>query len=81
MTVPMFLDFITVFCLVAGCLLLWFDLVSSGRDVILTKVDSIDPGVTALTDPENVAEQEALFEMHQRPMSGEVDHTTADGAV
>jgi hypothetical protein len=75
MTVPIFLDFITVFCLVAGCLLLWFDLRSSARDVILTKADGIDPGVVASTDSENVSDQGVLSEM-LRP--GAVDRLAVD---
>jgi hypothetical protein len=77
MIVPIFLDFITAFCLVAGCFLLWLNLRPSGRDVILTKVDSFDPRVA----PENVADQKAFFDMLQRHLSEaeEIDRTvTAD---
>lgn len=74
MTVPIFLDFITVFCLLAGCLLLWLNHRRYGSDVILTN----DPGVAGISDAENVFEQDALFEMRQRPGPEEVDRTTAD---
>jgi hypothetical protein len=74
MTVPIFLDFITVLCLLAGCLLLWFNLRRYGSDIILTN----DPGVAGITDPENVPQQEALFEMLPRPRSEEIDRTTSD---
>jgi hypothetical protein len=67
MTVPIFLDFITVFCLVAGCLLLWLNFRRYGSDIILTKVDSFDPGTAAIPDPETAPEQETLFEMLDRP--------------
>jgi hypothetical protein len=66
MTVPMFLDFITVFCLMAGSLLLWLNLRRYGSDVILTN----DPGVAG-----TIVEQEALFEILPHPGSEEVDHT------
>jgi hypothetical protein len=71
MTVPIFLDFITVFCLVAGSLLLWLNFRRYGSDVILTKVDSFDPGMAALIDPEYVPEQDVVFERLQHHVSEE----------
>jgi drug/metabolite transporter superfamily protein YnfA len=34
--IPIVLDFITIFCLVGGCFLLWLNLRPRRRDIIIT---------------------------------------------
>jgi hypothetical protein len=52
MVVAMLLDFLTIFFLVAGVLLLWLNIRRRAGDVILTQSDEKDPSVAKDVDPE-----------------------------
>jgi hypothetical protein len=68
LALPMLLDFITVFCFVGGCFLLWLNLRPRQRDVIITRTEELD-----LSEPSDVRS----FCLNGRPVnfakSGGVD--------
>jgi hypothetical protein len=54
---PMLFDILTVFLLVAGCMLLWLNLRPRRRDVIRAPKETSDQAAAAAYNPEKVAAQ------------------------
>jgi hypothetical protein len=50
--IPIVLDFITIFCLVGGCFLLWLNLRPRRRDIIITRVHERDQSKPPGQDPQ-----------------------------